>query len=78
MKSESGPRSQDESLGSIVIPQEDTFGRLAAECIIQKLNLAYQQRRRTDFEAMSDHARREQRLREIMEELKSMTDWKRI
>jgi hypothetical protein len=33
MKSESGPRSQDESPGPIVIPREDTFGRLAAEYI---------------------------------------------
>jgi hypothetical protein len=44
---------------------------------IQKLNLAYSQSSRPDFNAMNDHVRREQRLREIMEELKSMTDWKK-
>jgi hypothetical protein len=44
---------------------------------IQKLNLAYLQTPRTDFRAMNDQARRDQRLREIMQELKSMTEWKR-
>jgi hypothetical protein len=44
---------------------------------IQKLNLAYLQMPRPDFSAMSDQARRDQRLREIMDELKSMTDWKK-
>jgi hypothetical protein len=44
---------------------------------IQNLNLAYLQTPRPDFDAMNDHARREQRLREIMDELKSMTDWKK-
>jgi len=44
---------------------------------IQKLNLAYLQRPRPDFGAMNDHARREQRLRQIINELKSMSDWKR-
>jgi hypothetical protein len=44
---------------------------------IQKLNLAYLQTPRADHVAMSDHARREERLKEIMEELKSMTDWKK-
>jgi hypothetical protein len=44
---------------------------------IQKLNLAYLQTPRADHAAMSAHARREQRLTEIMDELKSMTDWKR-
>jgi hypothetical protein len=43
---------------------------------IQKLNLAYLQMPRPDAVAMSDHARREQRLKEIMDELKSMTDWR--
>jgi hypothetical protein len=38
---------------------------------------AYLQRPRPDVVAMSDHARREQRLKEIVEELKSMTDWKK-
>jgi replicative DNA helicase len=40
---------------------------------IQRLNLAYLQTPKPDFMAMNDHARREQRLREIMDELKSMT-----
>jgi hypothetical protein len=31
LKSESSPRSQDESLGPIVMTREDTFGRLADE-----------------------------------------------
>jgi len=44
---------------------------------IQKLNLGYLQMPRPDFSAMNDHARRDQRLREIMDELKSMTDWKK-
>ena len=44
---------------------------------IQKLNLAYLQTPRPSFSAMNDHARREQKLREIMDELKSMTDWKK-
>jgi hypothetical protein len=44
---------------------------------IQKLNLAYLQMTRPDFRAMNDHARRDQRLEEIMGELKSMTDWKK-
>ncbi len=45
---------------------------------IQKLNLAYLQTPRADFAAMNDHERREQRLREIMEELQFMTDWKKV
>ena len=44
---------------------------------IQELNLAYSQRPRPDALAMSDRERREQRLKEIMEELRSMTDWKK-
>jgi hypothetical protein len=44
---------------------------------IQRLNIAYLQTPRPDFGAMNDHARREQRLREIMHELGSMTDWKK-
>jgi hypothetical protein len=44
---------------------------------LQKLNLAYLQTPKPDFSAMNDHARREQRLREIMNELQSMTDWKK-
>ena len=44
---------------------------------IQKVNLAYLQMPRPDVVAMNDHARREQRLREIMDELDSMTDWKK-
>jgi hypothetical protein len=44
---------------------------------IQKLNLAFLQMPRPDFGAMNDHARRDQRLKEIMDELKSMTAWKK-
>jgi hypothetical protein len=44
---------------------------------IQKLNLAYLQMPRPDFNAMNDHARRDQRLKEIMDELRSMTEWKK-
>jgi hypothetical protein len=43
---------------------------------IQKLNLEYLQLPRPQNTATGDHARREQRLKEIMAELKSMTDWK--
>ena len=44
---------------------------------IQRLNLEYLQMPRPGFGAMNDHAMREQRLREIMDELRSMTDWKK-
>jgi hypothetical protein len=44
---------------------------------IQRLNLAYWQTPRPNFSAMEDNARREQRLREILNELESMTDWKK-
>jgi hypothetical protein len=44
---------------------------------IQKLNLAFLQRPRPDVVALHDHERRQQRLREIMDELNSMTDWKK-
>jgi hypothetical protein len=44
---------------------------------IQKLNLAYLQTPRPDFTAMEAHTRREQRLKDIMKELKSMTAWKK-
>jgi hypothetical protein len=44
---------------------------------IQRLNLAYLQTPRPHPAAMNDHARREQRLMEIMDELRSMTDWKK-
>jgi hypothetical protein len=44
---------------------------------IQRLNLAYLQTPRPNFGETADHARREQRLREIMDELRSMTDWKK-
>lgn len=44
---------------------------------IQKLNLAYLQLSRPQGTAAGDNERREQRLREIMAELKSMRDWKR-
>jgi hypothetical protein len=43
---------------------------------IQKLNLAYLQLPRPQGTVAGDHERREQRLREIIAELKSMTDWK--
>jgi hypothetical protein len=44
---------------------------------IQKLNLTYLQTPRPDFPAMDAQVRREQRLKEIMDELKSMTEWKK-
>jgi hypothetical protein len=44
---------------------------------IQKLNLEYLQTPRPDFMAMDAHVRREQRLKAIMEELKSMIAWKK-
>jgi hypothetical protein len=44
---------------------------------IQKLNLQYLQRSRPDFAAIEAHARREQRLKDIVRELKSMTAWKK-
>jgi hypothetical protein len=44
---------------------------------LQRLNLAYLQMPRPHPVAMHDHERREQRLKEIMHELRSMTDWKK-
>lgn len=44
---------------------------------IQKLNLAYLQTPRPDLNAINDHVRRDQRLKQIMDELRSMTDWKK-
>lgn len=44
---------------------------------IQKRNLEYSEKRSREFGAISDNERREQRLREIIDELKSMTDWKK-
>jgi hypothetical protein len=44
---------------------------------IQELNLADRQKPIRHFNSMNDHERREQRLREIMDELRSMTDWKK-
>ena len=44
---------------------------------IREMNLAYVQTPRPDFAATNDHLRREQRLHEIMDELKSMTAWKK-
>jgi hypothetical protein len=43
---------------------------------IQRLNLEYLQKPSPHPVAASDHARREQGLKEIMDELKSMTEWK--
>jgi hypothetical protein len=53
----------------------ETLRREIAE--IQKLNLAYLQMPRPHPVAMNDHARRDERLKEIMDELKSMTEWKK-
>jgi hypothetical protein len=53
----------------------ETLRREIAE--IQKLNLAYLQTPRPDFGAMNEHARRDQRLKEIMDELRSMAAWKK-
>jgi hypothetical protein len=44
---------------------------------IQRLNLEYSQTPRPYLMAASDHERREQRLKKIMDELKSMTAWKK-
>ena len=44
---------------------------------IQGLNLEYLRLPRRDCPATSDHERRVQRLKEIMEELRSMTGWKK-
>jgi hypothetical protein len=43
---------------------------------IQKLNLEWFQKPRLYTTAAGDYERRKQRLREIMDELKSMTEWK--
>ena len=53
----------------------ETLRREIAET--QKLNLAYLQMPRPHPVAMNDHERREQRLQEIMDELQSMTEWKK-
>ena len=44
---------------------------------IQMLSLAYLQKPKPDFNAINDHARRSQRLTEIMDQLRSMTEWKK-
>ena len=44
---------------------------------IKTLNLAYLQKPTQAFSAMNDHARRSQRLIEIIDELRSMTEWKK-
>jgi hypothetical protein len=44
---------------------------------IQKQNLAYLQMPRPHPVAMNDYLRRELRLKEIMDELRSMTDWRK-
>ena len=43
---------------------------------IQTLNLYYSQKPRPVM-AEGDHERRQERLKEIMDELRSMTDWKK-
>jgi len=53
----------------------ETLRREIAE--IQKLNLAHLQRPSPGPVAMHDHERRQQRLKEIMDELESMTEWKK-
>jgi hypothetical protein len=53
----------------------ETLRREIAE--LQRLNLEYLQRPRPGFVEMNDHTRREERLREILDELRSMTEWKR-
>jgi hypothetical protein len=45
--------------------------------VIQKLNLAYLQTPKPSFAAMNEHARCGQKLMEIMEELRAMTESKR-
>jgi hypothetical protein len=44
---------------------------------LQKLNLAHLQKPRPDYCAINDHGMREQRLKEIMNELNAMTGWKK-
>jgi hypothetical protein len=44
---------------------------------IQQHNLAYLEKQRPDSGARYDHIRRARRLREILDELKTMTDRKR-
>jgi len=44
---------------------------------IQELNLEYSQTPKPDPMTASNHQRRKQRLKEIMDELRSMTDWKK-
>ena len=45
--------------------------------VIQKLNLAYLQTPKPSFAAVNEHARRGQKLMEIMEELRAMTESKK-
>ena len=53
----------------------DALRREIAE--IQRLNLAYLQMPRPHPVAMKDHAKHGHRLRELMNELESVTDWKK-
>jgi hypothetical protein len=54
----------------------ETLRREIAE--IQKLNLAYLQMPRPHPVAMNDHERREQRLQEIMDELQSILNGRKL
>jgi hypothetical protein len=44
---------------------------------IQESSLAYLQKPRGNITAVYEHQRRQERLQQIMDELKSMTDWKK-
>jgi hypothetical protein len=63
------------SLDGGIRERVDAMRREIAE--IQRLSLAYLQMPRPHPVAMNDHARRDERLKEIMDELKSMTEWKK-
>jgi hypothetical protein len=62
-------------MGGTIRERVNALRREIAE--IQKLNLAYRQRPGPYSTAAGDYERRELRLREIMDELKSMVDWKK-
>jgi phage/plasmid-associated DNA primase len=53
----------------------ETLRREIAE--IQKLNLAHLQTPQANIRALYEYQRRQERLQQIMDELKSMSDWKK-
>jgi hypothetical protein len=60
-------------------PMKDRIAKLREEIAeLCDANLSYMERSKKMPGAAGDHARRLQRLQEILDELKSLTDWKKL